>query len=137
MLKKSGFRLNPPMQNEPFWLDKYPVIFPPTNLAMTEPNGLLAIGGDLTAEWLLSAYSKGIFPWFSPGEPGLSWTPEPRSVLLINDLKFRRSLRKSTLKLIREKNGIGTLTSLSFSSRKGAPMLCVAIKTVLGLRTRW
>lgn len=92
------------MQNEPFWLDEYPVIFPPTNLAMTDPNGLLAIGGDLTPEWLLSAYSKGIFPWFSPGESVLWWTPEPRSVLLIDDLKFRRSLRKSIQKLIREKN---------------------------------
>lgn len=92
------------MQTEPFWLEKTPVIFPPTHLAMSDPNGLLAIGGDLTPEWLLSAYSKGIFPWFSPGEPVLWWTPEPRSVLLIDDLKFRRSLRKNIQKLMREKN---------------------------------
>jgi len=90
------------MQNEPFWLDKKPVIFPPTHLAMTDPNGLLAIGGDLTPEWLLNAYSKGIFPWFNPGEPVLWWTPNPRSVVLIDDLKFRRSLRKSIQKLINE-----------------------------------
>ena len=92
------------MQNEPFWLDKKPVIFPPTHLAMTDLDGLLAIGGDLTPEWLLNAYSKGIFPWFNPGEPVLWWTPDPRSVLLIDDLKFRRSLRKNIQKLIREKN---------------------------------
>ncbi|MEA3405009.1 MAG: leucyl/phenylalanyl-tRNA--protein transferase [Pseudomonadota bacterium] len=92
------------MQNEPFWLDKKPVVFPPTNLALTDPDGLLAIGGDLTPEWLLSAYSKGIFPWFNPGEPVLWWTPNPRSVLLIDDLKFRRSLRKNIQKLTKENN---------------------------------
>ena len=92
------------MQNEPFWLDKKPVVFPPTNLAMDDPNGLLAIGGDLTPEWLLSAYSKGIFPWFNPGEPVLWWTPNPRSVLLIDDIKFRRSLRKNIQKLSKEQN---------------------------------
>jgi len=85
---------NPPTHS-PFWLDTKPVTFPPSNLAMTEPDGLLAVGGDLTPEWLLLAYSKGIFPWFNPGEPILWWTPNPRSVLFIELIKIRRSLRKT------------------------------------------
>ena len=56
-----------PQNAVPFWLDTQPVFFPPSHLAMTEPDGLLAVGGDLTPEWLLMAYSKGIFPWFNPG----------------------------------------------------------------------
>ncbi len=85
--------------NVPFWLEPKPVMFPPTNLALTEPDGLLAVGGDLTPEWLLQAYSNGIFPWFNPGEPILWWTPTPRSVLFIDDLKIKRSLRKTIQKL--------------------------------------
>lgn len=83
----------------PFWLANQPVAFPPTDLALDDPNGLLAIGGDLTPEWLLQAYSKGIFPWFNPGEPILWWTPNPRSVLYLDKLKIRRSLRQSIRKL--------------------------------------
>lgn len=74
-------------------------MFPPTNLALLEPDGLLAVGGALTPEWLLQAYSNGIFPWFNPGEPILWWTPSPRSVLWIDDLKINRSLRKTLQKL--------------------------------------
>lgn len=88
------------MKKMPFWLDPKPVTFPPTNLALTEPDGLLAIGGALTQEWLLQAYSKGIFPWFNPDEPILWWSPNPRSVLLLDDLKIRRSLRKSLRKML-------------------------------------
>lgn len=87
------------MQEMPFWLDPTPVTFPPTELALKEPIGLLAMGGALTQEWLLLAYSKGIFPWFNPGEPILWWTPDPRSVLFLDDLKIRRSLRKTLKKL--------------------------------------
>ncbi|GKT12407.1 MAG: leucyl/phenylalanyl-tRNA---protein transferase [Thiomicrorhabdus sp.] len=83
----------------PFWLDKKPVLFPPSNLALDEPNGLLAVGGDLSPEWLLQAYSNGIFPWFNPGEPILWWTPTPRSVLFIDQLKIKRSLRKTIQQL--------------------------------------
>jgi len=85
---------NPP-NLVPFWLDTQPVTFPPSNLAMKDPDGLLAVGGDLTPEWLLQAYSKGIFPWFNPGEPILWWTPNPRSVLFIDQLKIHKSLRKT------------------------------------------
>ncbi len=83
-----------PATQAPFWLDREPVYFPPTHLAMTEPDGLLAIGGGLTPEWLLQAYSVGLFPWFNPGEPILWWTPSPRSVLPLNSIKIRRSLWK-------------------------------------------
>lgn len=83
----------------PFWLDPKPVVFPPTHLALSDPDGLLAMGGALTQEWILQAYSKGIFPWFNPDEPILWWSPNPRSVLFIEDLKIRRSLRKTIKKL--------------------------------------
>jgi len=87
----------------PFWLNTQPVTFPPTRLAMTEPDGLLAVGGDLTPEWLLMAYSKGIFPWFNPGEPILWWSPNPRSVLFIDHLKISKSLRKTINKHLKSK----------------------------------
>lgn len=86
------------MTDMPFWLDPKPVVFPPTRLALKDPDGLLAIGGALTQEWLLQAYSQGIFPWFNPDEPILWWTPNPRCVLFIDELKIRRSLRKTLLK---------------------------------------
>ncbi|MDX1351809.1 MAG: leucyl/phenylalanyl-tRNA--protein transferase [Thiomicrorhabdus sp.] len=85
----------------PFWLDTQPVTFPPSRLAMKDPDGLLAVGGDLTPEWLLMAYSRGIFPWFNPGEPFLWWTPNPRSVLWVDQVKISKSLRKTINKLTR------------------------------------
>lgn len=88
----------------PFWLEKKPVMFPPSDLALEDPNGLLAVGGDLTSEWLLQAYSNGIFPWFNPGEPILWWTPSPRSVLFLDDLKIKRSLVKTIRKLKQTKS---------------------------------
>ncbi len=84
--------------HQPFWLDTEPVVFPPTHYALAQPDGLLAIGGDLTPEWLLTAYSKGIFPWFNEDDPILWWTPNPRSVLFIDSLKVRRSLVKTIRK---------------------------------------
>lgn len=69
--------------------------FPPPSEALTEPNGLLAAGGDLTPERLLSAYSQGIFPWYSDGQPILWWSPNPRAVLWPGELKVSRSLRRS------------------------------------------
>ncbi len=83
---------------QPYWLDTHPIKFPPSNLALTDPDGLLAVGGDLTPEWLLKAYSKGIFPWFNEDEHILWWTPNPRSVLFIADLKVRKSLKQAIRK---------------------------------------
>ncbi len=71
------------------------LIFPPPHLA--EKNGLLGVGGDLSEERLLLAYSMGIFPWYSEGEPILWWSPDPRLVLFLDELKISRSL-KQTLK---------------------------------------
>ena len=59
-----------------------------------EPNGLLAVGGDLKRERLISAYMSGIFPWYSEGEPILWWSPDPRMVLTVKDFKYSKSLRR-------------------------------------------
>jgi leucyl/phenylalanyl-tRNA--protein transferase len=69
--------------------------FPPLEQALTEPNGLIAIGGDLTAARLLSAYKQGIFPWFNADEPIMWWSPNPRMVLYPNELKISKSLAKT------------------------------------------
>ena len=68
--------------------------FPPLESAWQEPPGLLAAGGDLSAARLLQAYRLGIFPWFSPGEPILWWSPDPRMVLIPSALHITRSLAK-------------------------------------------
>jgi leucyl/phenylalanyl-tRNA--protein transferase len=68
--------------------------FPPLSQALLEPNGLLAIGGDLSINRLIKAYQEGIFPWFSEGEPVLWWSPDPRMVLVPNQLKISKSLSK-------------------------------------------
>lgn len=69
--------------------------FPPVHLAMRDPNGLLAIGGDLSPVRLLRAYAQGIFPWYNPDEPILWWCPDPRTVLLPGGLHLSRSYRKA------------------------------------------
>lgn len=76
--------------------------FPPLDQALCEPNGLLAIGGDLSAERLLSAYKQGIFPWFNEGEPVMWWSPNPRMVLFPNELKISNSLNKKLKKNVFE-----------------------------------
>ncbi len=69
--------------------------FPDPLLAETEPNGLLAVGGDLSETRVLSAYRHGIFPWYSAGQPILWWSPAPRMVLYPADFHVSRSLRRS------------------------------------------
>lgn len=76
------------------WLSDKP-LFPPVNTALTDPNGLLAVGGDLSPRRLLAAYRQGIFPWYSPGDPILWWSPDPRMVLVPDDLRITRSLAKT------------------------------------------
>lgn len=68
--------------------------FPPLASALAEPNGLLAAGGDLTPQRLVAAYSRGIFPWYSEGQPVLWWSPDPRMVLPVAEFRLARSLRK-------------------------------------------
>ncbi len=78
------------------WLSRSTAIdFPPPDEALTEPNGLLAAGGDLTPERLLAAYRRGIFPWYDEGQPILWWSPDPRAILWPDGLHVSRSLRRS------------------------------------------
>lgn len=69
--------------------------FPPLDIAMADPNGLLAAGLELHPARLLDAYRQGIFPWFSDGEPVLWWSPAPRMVLFTDELRVTRSLAKT------------------------------------------
>jgi leucyl/phenylalanyl-tRNA--protein transferase len=84
----------------PYWLDPEDpqAPFPPVELALREPDGLLALGGDLAPERLLRAYGQGIFPWYSAGQPILWWSPDPRMVLPPDQLKISRSLDKTLRK---------------------------------------
>jgi leucyl/phenylalanyl-tRNA--protein transferase len=68
--------------------------FPPVETALREPNGLLAAGGDLSAVRLLDAYRRGIYPWYSEGQPPLWWSPDPRMVLFVDEFRPSRSLRR-------------------------------------------
>lgn len=68
--------------------------FPPVERALHEPNGLLAAGGSLTVPRLIEAYARGIFPWFSAGDPVLWWSPDPRMVLFVDEFHPSRSLAK-------------------------------------------
>lgn len=68
-----------------------PFLFPNPELA--SPAGLLAVGGDLSPERLLTAYTLSFFPWYNPGEEILWWTPDPRLVLYPKDLKISKSMR--------------------------------------------
>jgi leucyl/phenylalanyl-tRNA---protein transferase len=72
--------------------------FPPAHRALKRPNGLLAAGGDLSVDTLVSAYTHGIFPWYSEGDPILWWSPDPRMVLASAELHVSRSLRRRLLR---------------------------------------
>ncbi len=89
------------MSIELSWLSKDEnAPFPDVRLALREPDGLLAAGGDLSEARLLNAYRSGIFPWFSEGQPILWWSPDPRMVFKTDAIhlsqKFRRQLKKSS-----------------------------------------
>ena len=79
------------------WLSAHdaPEWFPPPEQALEEPAGLLAAGGDLSPQRLVAAYRRGIFPWYSPGQPVLWWSPDPRAVLFPEEFRRSRSLMKS------------------------------------------
>ncbi|MEI7430064.1 MAG: leucyl/phenylalanyl-tRNA--protein transferase [Betaproteobacteria bacterium] len=76
------------------WLENADV-FPPLELALSEPNGLLCAGGDLSPQRIIQAYRQGIFPWYSIDEPILWWSPDPRMVLIPSEFKISRSLHKT------------------------------------------
>ena len=75
-------------------LSRESITFPSPEGALREPNGLLALGGDLSPARLLMAYQRGIFPWFSPGDPILWWSPDPRAVLFPEQFHISRSMRR-------------------------------------------
>lgn len=79
------------------WLgdEEDPTWFPPVANALSEPDGLLAAGGALTPARVLAAYERGIFPWYSDGQPVLWWSPDPRAVLFPGELRISRSLRRT------------------------------------------
>lgn len=81
----------------PVWLDPDDpqAAFPPVERALDDPQGLLAIGGDLSVKRLLNAYRHGIFPWYEEGQPVLWWCPDPRAVIFTDKLKISRSLKKT------------------------------------------
>lgn len=68
------------------------LIFPP--VALSEDNGLLAIGGDLSLERLILAYTKGIFPWYGDGDPIMWWSPDPRFVIFLDKFRIPKSLKR-------------------------------------------
>jgi len=92
------------------WLDPgdRSVAFPNVECALSDPDGLLAIGGDLSVPRLLEAYRRGIFPWYSEGQPILWWCPDPRLVLTPDRIHVSRSLRK-TLRRNRFRISVDTL----------------------------
>lgn len=102
-------------------LDKHQLAFPPPYLA--EEDGMLAIGGDLSCERLLLAYSMGIFPWFSEHEPILWWSPNPRCVLYPEDLKISKSMkqvfRKGIFEITSDQNFRDVIKACQHQPRKG------------------
>ena len=77
------------------WLEPEELWFPPADEALDDPDGLLAVGGDLSRGRLLLAYRNGIFPWFSDDQPILWWSPNPRCVLFPDEVHVSRSLRRT------------------------------------------
>ncbi|VVM21818.1 Leucyl/phenylalanyl-tRNA--protein transferase (EC [uncultured Gammaproteobacteria bacterium] len=73
---------------EEFFLDAQDAPFPDIDLALDEPNGLIAIGGDLSSQRLINAYQQGIFPWYGENEPVLWYAPNPRMIMTPEALHF-------------------------------------------------
>ena len=87
----------------PFLLDSASdAPFPPAELALQEPDGLLAVGGDLSPVRLLNAYAGGIFPWFSEGQPLLWWSPDPRTVFATDGVRLSSRLKNHPVCLASE-----------------------------------
>jgi leucyl/phenylalanyl-tRNA--protein transferase len=81
------------MSHDIFLLDQSPK-FPHASLSQESPNGLLAVGGDLSQARLIEAYRNGIFPWYCEGEPILWWSPQPRCVFLLDSIHISRSMKR-------------------------------------------
>lgn len=92
-------------------LDPLDPVFPPPESALRDPNGLLAMGGNLGAETLLAAYRRGIFPWFEAGQPPLWWSPDPRAVLYPEQIHISRSMAR-----LRRRGGYRITTDQAFGA---------------------
>jgi len=77
------------------WLHVNQLDFPDVETAWEEPNGILAVGGDLSVSRLVKAYCLGIFPWYNENEPILWWSPDPRCVLKPGEVRITKSLKKT------------------------------------------
>lgn len=99
--------------------------FPPAETALREPDGLLAVGGDLSTTRLLNAYRSGVFPWYSEGQPLLWWTPDPRLVFRTGGLhlpgRFRRTLRRSGWELRADTAFAQVISACASTPRHGQP----------------
>src|SRR5690606_29028750 len=97
--------------------------FPPAALALREPDGLLAVGGDLSPRRLLNAYRGGIFPWYSDGQPILWWSPDPRLVFRTDAVRlssrFRRSLRRCDWRVRADTDFAAVIAACADSPRLG------------------
>ena len=109
--------------------------FPSTSAAWGEDSpapGLLAAGGDLQPATLLRAYSNGIFPWYSEGQPTLWWSTSPRMTLWVDEFRLHRSLKK-TIRRFRDTRVLKYgWTALSKKSLKHAPRPLAMDKTAHG-----
>jgi leucyl/phenylalanyl-tRNA--protein transferase len=108
------------------WLapDDPPDRFPPHEAALRDPSGLLAAGGDLRPERLIAAYQRGIFPWYSPGQPVLWWSPDPREVLWPQEFRASRSLRRAIRRRgfsLHEDRDFGAVVSACAAPRSRSP----------------
>ena len=101
---------------------KMAIDFPDVTDALKNPNGLLAIGGDLDETRLLSAYQKGIFPWFNEGQPILWWAPNPRCILKPNKIhishSLKKCLRKNQFQITYNKNFANVISQCSVNRNK-------------------
>lgn len=91
--------------------------FPPAAMALEEPNGLLAVGGDLNPERILAGYQQGIFPWYDRGFPILWWAPDPRAIIPTDGLhvprRLGRELRRHPFRLTLDQDFAGVLRGCS------------------------
>ena len=97
--------------------------FPPAGTALREPDGLLAMGGDLSPQRLLNAYAHGVFPWFSDGQPILWWSPDPRTVFRTDGVhlsaRMRRELRRSQWRIVADRDFDAVIAACASAPRPG------------------
>ncbi|MFT4197207.1 MAG: leucyl/phenylalanyl-tRNA--protein transferase [Pseudoxanthomonas sp.] len=112
------------MSQRPFLLPPDPdAPFPPAERALRQPDGLLAVGGDLSPARLLNAYRNGIFPWYSAGQPILWWSPDPRTVFRTDGVRlssrFRRGLHRSDWEVRADTRFAEVVTACAAAPRRG------------------